>query len=68
MEPVAVGNTDINALKVGITYEGVVFPILFSLLSKRGDANMKVRIDIIDLFIKFLVNLVLTILLVIACL
>lgn len=53
---------------VGITYEGVVFPILFSLLSKRGDANMKVRIDIIDLFIKFLVNLVLTILLVIACL
>lgn len=46
------GHTDINALVVGITYEGVAFPILFHLLPKRGNSNTQKRIDIIDCFIK----------------
>mgnify|MGYP000355701003 CR=1 FL=1 len=46
------GHTDINALVLGITYEGVAFPILFRLLPKRGNSNTQERIDIIDRFIK----------------
>ena len=44
------GHTDINALVLGITYEGVAFPILFRLLPKRGNSNTQERIDIIDRF------------------
>jgi hypothetical protein len=33
------GPTDINALVLGINYEGLAFPILFRLPSKRGNSN-----------------------------
>lgn len=46
------GTTDINALVLGITYEGVAFPILFRLLPKRGNSNTAERIEIIDRFIR----------------
>jgi hypothetical protein len=45
------GTTDINALVLGITYEGVAFPILFRLLPKRGNSNTTERIEIINRFI-----------------
>lgn len=45
-------NTDINALVLGIKYEGVACPILFRLLPKRGNSNMEERIEIIDRFIR----------------
>lgn len=46
------GTTDINALVLGITYEGVAFPILFHLLPKRGNSNTAERIEIIDRFVR----------------
>ena len=46
------GTTDINALVLGITYEGVAFPILFRLLPKRGNSNTAERIEIIERFIR----------------
>lgn len=46
------GNTDINIFMLGITYNGVAFPLLFSMLDKRGNSNSQERIDLIDRFIR----------------
>ena len=40
------GKFNINILTAGIIYEGVAFPICWSLLSKRGNSNTKERIDL----------------------
>ncbi|MDR2910010.1 MAG: IS4 family transposase [Bacteroidales bacterium] len=46
------GTTDTNDLVLGITYEGVAFPVLFRLLPKCGNSNTAERIEIINRFIK----------------
>jgi len=46
------GKTDINILMLGIVYNGVAFPLLFSMLTKRGNSNSQERIDLINRFIR----------------
>lgn len=45
------GSVDINIFMLGIVYEGVAFPLLFTLLRKRGNSNSTERIDLITRFI-----------------
>jgi hypothetical protein len=46
---------------LGVVYKGVDFPLLFSMLNKRGNSNSKERIDLVNRFIclfgKDLINL-----------
>jgi transposase len=37
---------------LGIVYKGVAFPLLFTMLPKRGNSNTQERIDLINRFIK----------------
>ena len=46
------GEFNINILTLGITYKGVAFPLLFSLLDKRGNSNWDERKDIMERFIR----------------
>ena len=46
------GTTDINIFMLGICYNGIAFPLLFSMLKKRGNSNSQERIDLINRFIK----------------
>jgi hypothetical protein len=46
------GQLDINIFMLGIVYQGVAFPLLFTMLSKRGNSNSQERIDLIDRFIR----------------
>ena len=46
------GQTDINILMLGIVYKGVAFPLLFTMLPKRGNSNTQERIDLIERFIR----------------
>jgi len=46
------GQTDINIFMLGVVYKGVAFPLLFSMLPKRGNSNTGERIDLINRFIK----------------
>jgi hypothetical protein len=45
------GETNINVLALGIVYKGVAFPILFTMLDKRGNSHTKERIDIVNRYI-----------------
>jgi hypothetical protein len=45
------GQTNINVLTLAITYKGLAFPILFSMLPKCGNSNTTERIALIDRFI-----------------
>lgn len=45
------GQTDINIFMLGIIYKGVAFPLLFTMLDKRGNSNSKERIDLVNRFI-----------------
>ena len=45
------GQTNINIFMLGIVYKGVAFPLLFTMLDKRGNSNCKERIDLINRFI-----------------
>lgn len=45
------GQTNINIFMLGVTYNGVAFPLLFTMLNKRGNSNCKERIDLINRFI-----------------
>ncbi len=45
------GKTDINIFMLGIVYQGVAFPLLFSMLPKRGNSNSFERISLIDRYI-----------------
>ena len=45
------GRTDINIFMLGIVYQGVAFPLLFSMLPKRGNSNSKERIALIERYI-----------------
>jgi hypothetical protein len=46
------GQTDINVLTLAIVYEGVAFPILISMLDKRGNSDTQERISIMNRFIQ----------------
>jgi len=46
------GQADINILMLGITYQGVAFPLLFKMLNKRGNSNTCERVEIIEHFIQ----------------
>lgn len=46
------GDSNINALVLAVVYDGVAFPILYSLLDKRGNSNTSERIGIIDRYIR----------------
>lgn len=45
------GQLDINIFMLGIVYKGVAFPLLFTMLEKRGNSNTQERIDLINRFI-----------------
>jgi len=42
------GKIDINILTVGIVYKWVAFPVLRTLLPKKGNSNTKERIEIVE--------------------
>jgi len=46
------GQSNINILVLAIVYKGVAFPVLFKLMSKRGNSNTAERIQIIDHYIR----------------
>jgi len=46
------GETNINIFMLGVVYKGVAFPLLFSMLNKRGNSNSKERIDLVNRYIK----------------
>ncbi len=46
------GTTNINALVLAVCYKGVAFPILFSLMPKRGNSNTAERTAIINRYIE----------------
>ncbi|MBJ7883023.1 IS4 family transposase [Gelidibacter salicanalis] len=46
------GQTNINIFMLGIVYKGVAFPLLFTMLDKRGNSNSRERIDLINRFIR----------------
>jgi len=45
------GKVNINIFMLGIVYQGLAFPLLFSTLDKRGNSNSKERISLINRFI-----------------
>ena len=45
------GKTNINIFMLGIVYKGVAFPLLFSMLNKRGNSNSQERINLIERYI-----------------
>jgi hypothetical protein len=46
------GQTNINIFMLGIVYNGVAFPLLFTMLNKRGNSSSQERIDLIKRFIR----------------
>mgnify|MGYP001198597872 CR=1 FL=1 len=45
------GTVDINIFMLGIVYRGVAFPLIFTMLPKRGNSNSQERIALIERFI-----------------
>jgi hypothetical protein len=46
------GETNINILTLAIVYDGVAFPILISMLDKRGNSHTQERIAMIERYIR----------------
>jgi hypothetical protein len=46
------GMVNINILMVGIVYHGIVIPLCWTLLDKRGNSNTGERIDLMNKFLK----------------
>jgi hypothetical protein len=46
------GQTNINVLTLAIVYQGVAFPVLISMLDKRGNSHTQERIAIIERYIR----------------
>jgi hypothetical protein len=47
-----VGCFPINFLVLSVVHEGIAFPIFWLFLHKKGNANTKERIELIDKFIR----------------
>ena len=45
------GKTDINIFMLSVCYDGIAFPVLWKMLSKRGNSNSEERISLIKRFI-----------------
>ena len=45
------GKTNINIFMLGVAYKGLAFPIMFTMLNKRGNSNSQQRIDLLNRFI-----------------
>jgi len=50
------GQLDINIFMLGVVYQGVAFPLLFTMLPKRGNSNSQERIDLVERFIRLFGN------------
>ena len=50
------GETNINVLTLAIVYQGVAFPILISMLDKRGNSHTQERIEMIERYIRLFGN------------
>ena len=50
------GEFNINILMLGIIYKGIPFPLIFSLLPKRGNSNWQERRELLERFIRFFVQ------------
>lgn len=46
------GQTNINILVIGIVYQGLAFPLLYTLMPKRGNSSTSERITLIDKYIR----------------
>ena len=46
------GKQNINIFMLGIASKNVAFPLIFSLLNKKGNSNSEERISLIDRFTK----------------
>ncbi len=46
------GDVNINILMLGVTYKGIAFPLIFSLLDKRGNSNWEERKKLMERFIR----------------
>jgi hypothetical protein len=46
------GRVDINIFMLGIVYQGVAFPLMFTMLRKRGNSNSAEHINLIKRFIR----------------
>lgn len=46
------GKQNINIFMLGIAYRGVTFPLLFSMLNKKGNSNSEERIALLSRFIR----------------
>lgn len=46
------GKLNINILMLGIGYKGIAFPILWSLLPKKGNSTYQERCDLLNLFME----------------
>lgn len=45
------GKTKINLLVIGIVYKGVLIPLVWQDLKKKGNSNSKERLDLVDKFL-----------------
>lgn len=46
------GSTDINIFMLAVVHDGVAYPLLFSILPKKGTSNTKERIGLLQRYIR----------------
>lgn len=46
------GGSNINIFMLGVAYKGVAFPLLFTMLDKRGNSNSAERIALVERFVR----------------
>jgi hypothetical protein len=50
------GRVNINILMLGIVHEGIAFPVMWTMLDKRGNSNSGERMDLLERFEKVFPN------------
>jgi len=45
------GNTDINIFMLAVVHDGVAYPLLLSMLPKKGNSNSQERIDLVQRYV-----------------
>lgn len=45
-------DTNINILTLGVIYDGMAFPIVYTMMDKRGNSNTSERIGLVDRFMR----------------
>ena len=46
------GSTDINIFMLAVVHDGVAYPLLFSILPKKGTSNTKERIELVQRYVR----------------